>query len=453
MAYPLLALLDLIALFLIELLLVGSLKITHDIPATMSPGSEAKVTVMVDKGSLTGFAKLQFDLPDGFTCTSIETKGASFTFSDQKAKFIWMSLPSTPTFKVSFNLVATPSAAGQLPITARFSYIEENERKTYELTPAMVSVLGEVVERTPEPAAPDASNDIVTAAGAVPVTTPVQEVAVEAPSAPVQQGPVVARRTVTQVSEQEVTVEVVIQKGDIRGFGKLQENIPQGFTALEKTSAQAIFTAQDRIVKLVWLNLPASPELKVTYKLRASGLPDGDHTVTGDFGYLVNDETRKADLGPTRFSIGTKAWQELAAQESNVDPMDLTDGKLPQKATPPPAAQQPVAQESKPARSTIPAPERGVTFKVQITAAHREVGREYFAQRHRFSGDFGIERHQGWIKYTTGSFNQYREARDKRVALVTAGHEFPGPFVTAYNNGERITVQEALAITNQNWVQ
>jgi hypothetical protein len=72
---------------------------------------------------------------------------------------------------------------------------------------------------------------------------------------------------------------------------------------------------------------------------------------------------------------------------------------------------------------------------------------------HRYSGDFSIERHQGWIKYVTGSFGTYRDARDRRVSLVDAGHKFPGPFVTAYQDGTRITVQEALAISGQQWVQ
>jgi hypothetical protein len=101
----------------------------------------------------------------------------------------------------------------------------------------------------------------------------------------------------------------------------------------------------------------------------------------------------------------------------------------------------------------VSAPEKGVTYKVQITAAHREVGKAYFNARHRYTGAFSIERHQGWIKYVTGSFGEYREARDQRVRYVEAGHDFPGPFVTAYNNGERITVQEALLITKQQWVQ
>ena len=94
-------LINVIGVLLIEAFIGGPLSITQTLPATMVPGSEAKVTVNIDKSDLTGFAKLQIDLPEGLTATAIETKGASFTFADGKAKFIWMSLPTSPTFKVT----------------------------------------------------------------------------------------------------------------------------------------------------------------------------------------------------------------------------------------------------------------------------------------------------------------------------------------------------------------
>jgi phosphopantetheinyl transferase (holo-ACP synthase) len=114
-------------------------------------------------------------------------------------------------------------------------------------------------------------------------------------------------------------------------------------------------------------------------------------------------------------------------------------------------ASKPVVDTKK--TSSIPAPETGIVYKVQICAGHREVGRTYFSTRHNYSGAFSVERHQGWIKYVTGRFGSYAEAREQRVAYVAGGHNFPGPFVTAYNNGDRITVQEALLLSKQKWVQ
>jgi hypothetical protein len=469
------ALINLFGLLLFNALFLADITITQDVPATMQAGSEVKVTVTVEKGDLSGFAKLQIDLPEGMTATAIETKGASFTFAEQKAKFIWMALPAQPSFKVTYTLAVNQAASGSLPITGKFSFIEDNERKSRDLPVTAVTIIPSAVAQSatePEPTAPDpatdTSNDVVFAGGAAPVKATVVEN--RSGIAPQQgKGNVGATRTITPVTENEMLVEVTVKKGDIRGFGKLQETIPAGFTALEKSSDEAIFTAQDRIVKFVWLNLPAKAELKVTYKLRANGQPEGDYTVNGEFGYLLNDETQKAIVGSTTFPIGPKAMALIAA--NTTEPVKNVQGggqvQQPEVRQEPVVAQQqqqqpkqePIAKaEPKPepkATDTgrIPAPETGVTYKVQITAAHREVGRAYFEERHRFTGDFSIERHEGWIKYTTGRFGRYAEARDKRQSYISAGHAFPGPFVTAYNNGERITVQEALMISNQKWVQ
>lgn len=478
----LLLLINFLGLLLIDPFLLADLSITQNIPTTMEPGTEVRVTVTVEKGTLSGFAKLQLDLPPGMTATAIETKGASFTFADQKAKFIWMALPSTPSFKVSYTLSADASVSGNQAIQGRFSYIEDNDRKTYDLPTSTVNMgpagAAQQVAQTTTTEEPT-SADLASVAAAAPAGSTVLAVVDNAAGiAPTQGGGgVTATRTITPVTENEMLVEVVVKKGDIRGFGKLQETIPQGFTALEKTSSEAIFTTQDRIAKFVWLNLPAGPEVKVVYKLRANERPEGEYSIDGEFGYLLNDETQKAVIGTSKFFVGPKALEVLAAQNTSADPVPNPDTELAARQE----AEKAAAREAEAAaraeaeraaaakrtetttaqRSTnltkratsVPAPEKGVVYKVQIAAGHREVGRKYFAARHRYNGAFSIERHQGWIKYVTGMYGSYAEARDQRVAFNAAGHDFPGPFVTAYNNGDRITVQEALVLSNQKWVQ
>ncbi|MBL7985515.1 MAG: hypothetical protein JNM91_10975, partial [Flavobacteriales bacterium] len=274
-------------------------------------------------------------------------------------------------------------------------------------------------------------------------------------------------RTITATTAHEMIVEVVVNKSDIRGFGKLQETIPPGFTALEKSSSEAIFTAQDRVVKFVWLNLPAANELRVAYKLRQDVPTEGEFMVNGEFGYLLNDATQKAVIGSTRFITGPQALVQQAVAATvpettkQADPVsdpvrttepERTETTMTQQTEPAVTASTPKKETAK-TTTRVPAPETGVTYKVQISAAHREVGAPYFAERHNFNGDFSIERHEGWIKYVTGRFGEYRSARDQRQQFVDGGHNFPGPFVTAYNNGDRITVQEALMISNQKWAQ
>jgi hypothetical protein len=57
--------------------------------------------------------------------------------------------------------------------------------------------------------------------------------------------------------------------------------------------------------------------------------------------------------------------------------------------------------------------------------------------------------HEGMTKFLVGKFPEYKESRNYREAMRAKG--VTDAFVTAYNAGKRITVQEALMITRQKW--
>jgi hypothetical protein len=58
--------------------------------------------------------------------------------------------------------------------------------------------------------------------------------------------------------------------------------------------------------------------------------------------------------------------------------------------------------------------------------------------------------HEGWHKFTFGNFPNYALAKEKRNEKSNLSTQ---PFVTSYNNGNRITVQEGLMISNQTWLK
>ncbi|MBK6830643.1 MAG: hypothetical protein IPG92_07850 [Flavobacteriales bacterium] len=317
---------------------------------------------------------MQIDLPPGMTATAIETKGASFTFADGKAKFIWMALPASPTFKISYTLGADASMSGVQHINGRLSYIEDNERKTHD----MLHQRGRSGRARRSARCPNRSG-----AGGTRQQRPRErrwwcscryrchgrDHQASGIASMQGEGGVSGTRTITPVTEKEMLIEVVVKKGDIRGFGKLQETIPQGFTALEKSSNEAIFTAQDRIVKFVWLNLPAANELKIVYKLRANEKPEGEYSIDGEFGYLLNDETQKAVLGTSKFFIGPKALEilaqmqqasEAAKQPVSSDPIAVVTP--PVKETTPPVKEAPPVKEQPKAATTAQQGTRASTF-------------------------------------------------------------------------------------------
>ena len=96
-------------------------------------------------------------------------------------------------------------------------------------------------------------------------------------------------------------------------------------------------------------------------------------------------------------------------------------------------------------------PETGVYYRVQIAAGKNNLKRDEFTEMFAFYEEFKLESIDGWFKYTTGHHQVYKSARDDRTRITQKYSKFNGPFVTAYNSGERITVQEALMITSQKW--
>ena len=97
-------------------------------------------------------------------------------------------------------------------------------------------------------------------------------------------------------------------------------------------------------------------------------------------------------------------------------------------------------------------PDKGVSYRVQLMAGHTNVTESWITHRYNFNGMPDTEMHEGWVKYTTGTYDDYQLARNERES-INKDYPFPDPFVTAYYLGERITVGEALIISQQDWIQ
>ena len=59
-----------------------------------------------------------------------------------------------------------------------------------------------------------------------------------------------------------------------------------------------------------------------------------------------------------------------------------------------------------------------------------------------------VEMDNGLTKYVVGNHKVYKDAHDARNKMRT---NVPDAWVTSYNAGKRITVQEALMISGQKW--
>lgn len=91
-----------------------------------------------------------------------------------------------------------------------------------------------------------------------------------------------------------------------------------------------------------------------------------------------------------------------------------------------------------------------VNYRVQICALRKEVSTNHFIKHHNVNEPIYKNMHEGWHKYTVGDFKKYMSASAHRK-ITKENYKINGTFVTAYNSGSRITVQEALMITKDEW--
>ena len=467
-----------LALLIYQFFFADVITITQNVPASAKAGSEFVVELTINKGTTSGFAKLQQDLPEGLTAVDKnENNGGSFTFSGQAVKIIWMSLPSDKEFKIRYVVKVPAGMSGDKVIAGKFSYVADNVKQTVEITPATINIIGDApaVSKTETPTTQPTTTPTPTETPAVTPTLTTTGVATADLSGNAGLSVIVSRKIPLSPGN-EFTVELNINKGNLTGFAKLLETLPAGFTASAGESKGASFSFSDQKVKFVWVSMPSEPEFKVTYKI-SSAINPINQLVDGIFSYIESDETKKYTIPTTIIGTESTTTPVVASNltaEKKEEPKVETPVTPP--ATPTETATTPVVADNtvKPTEpvsgvavtsqppvtpptdntkvlsaSTVPVPQGDVNYRVQIAALHRAVEASALATRYNLYEPVITEMAQGFTKYTIGSHKEYKSAHDAREVIKNKG--VVGPFVTAYNSGKRITVQEALMITSQKW--
>ena len=441
----------------INLMLSEDVAVNLGVPSTVNAGAEFDVEVTLQKGNIESFARFQQDLPNGLTAQVVDPASANFSFENQKIKIIWLKLPSDKEVKVFYRLKVDERLKGEFDLKGVFSYIEDNQRKSVVVASSVISI------KQSSRIDPNLIVDIKDFQQMVPVQPPLSMIAKNVKC---------VRQVPTLIGENnEYIVNLLVNKGSTDKFAKIEEDIPQGFKAEAIQTKDAIFTFKDQKVKFLWMNLPAEQRFVVSYKLIPLSKTEVKQlSLKGTFSFIINEATQVIDITQKEVDL------------SNLDPKNLESiiSSLPIQSI------NSSGQEGLPSSNTYTEPgvdggkeiavkyqkiedkksftssrkidmkpfmlepEKGVYFRVQIAAGHRPVDIKNYFKKYKLPKEIRTEEHEGWFKYSVGSFNDYKEARDYRVNLWKTT-SISDAFVAAYNNGKRITVQEALMITNQKW--
>lgn len=88
------------------------------------------------------------------------------------------------------------------------------------------------------------------------------------------------------------TVTVNIKKGSLTDYSRFSQDLPPGLSATNVNSPNADFSFDEQRVRIIWLKLPKSDEISVSYLVSVDSRLKGSFQLGGVFAYVVDDERK-----------------------------------------------------------------------------------------------------------------------------------------------------------------
>ena len=440
-------------------------------PSTVKAGESFIATVTIVPNGEMGYLRYDLNLPNDWVVEKVETAGAIFQFEKQTAKFSWAQVGDVKELIISFKIFAPSYITGNFSFKNQLTYTADNLPVNIKLAPIAINVTEGIGNNSP-------LNEMV-------ITDSIRK-----PNAKVN----LTRVVPTELVDKTFIVELILEKGDLNSFGKIEDYLPAGCTAKVIKADGADFKFEKGIVKFSWYVLPIRQSLRVQYSVTVPKNINGAQLISGNFSYIENESGKLLGIAP---STVTMKEQEIIVKNTQIEQPVAAKAEEKQPVVAKAVVKQPVAvkevvKQAEPAKvvvkkeikknvdtptfatrkitdSNVAANRKvvatkkelkaepstttlvGVSYSVQIAAMLRLVSPSYYKKIYGLTGDVKTEQVNGLNKYTNGSFADYNGAHDQRNEIRTNGGT--DAFVTAYNNGNRITVQEALMITTQKWIQ
>lgn len=238
---------------------------------------------------------------------------------------------------------------------------------------------------------------------------------------------------VTEFSSADI--ELTMRNIQPGSFLKWSEHIPEGCTCdvLDAQGATLRRTATSQI--FMWFESPDDlTQLNPTYRLQCPANFDIRNTL---FDGLVD----------ISFGTTTKS-SHLAEVEWVVAPSSVPNENMELNPT---LADVGRSVPSETTRAVGVTSNDAPRFAVQLLAVHRDLSHSEVSQATGYDLLTHVERDAEWRKYLTDNVSTYEDAHDLRNRVWTSTLATDA-FVTASLDGERITVQEALLMSNQTWI-
>lgn len=241
-----------------------------------------------------------------------------------------------------------------------------------------------------------------------------------------------SQRVIQPSADNEVKVEITINKSQFSGFARLVEFVPEGSIIKYAKTEGGTFMIQDNKIKFIWLTLPKQDFIVATYTLGTAALKDGKHPLTGKFSYTEGEETKDFEIPASSFDVS----QNQVTNSTTNNPKVEENGSLIKKA-------EIIEAKPSPTETKISTSNKvsKVTYSLQLLSTKDKLAKSYFAKNYKIEEPIKVETIDGINKYMLGEFKYEVEAIAYREVIIKKGCK--DAFVVPFFNNKRISFEEA----------
>lgn len=109
------------------------------------PNGKGEIEVSIQKQNINSFAKYQLEVPSGVSVSDIDVKGGNFVMEDNKAKVIWVNLPSKNTFNIKLKIIFNDHVNFPVTLYQKFYYLENSVKKEIQAEPLHIKASETIV--------------------------------------------------------------------------------------------------------------------------------------------------------------------------------------------------------------------------------------------------------------------------------------------------------------------
>lgn len=262
-------------------------------PSTVKAGESFIATVTIAPNGEMGYLRYDLNLPNDWVVEKVETAGAIFQFEKQTAKFSWAQVGDVKELIISFKIFAPSYITGNFSFKNQLTYTADNLPVNIKLAPIAINVTEGIGNNSP-------LNEMV-------ITDSIRK-----PNAKVN----LTRVVPTELVDKTFIVELILEKGDLNSFGKIEDYLPAGCTAKVIKADGADFKFEKGIVKFSWYVLPIRQSLRVQYSVTVPKNINGAQLISGNFSYIENESGKLLGIAP---STVTMKEQEIIVKNTQIE--------------------------------------------------------------------------------------------------------------------------------------